>query len=85
MITYDNSPSSERSDAETVQQILQWKAHDKYGFCFEIEKALARVLNDAGYALFVAHFRRAVEKGLVGLKTLTIQKQRIHAPPQYGR
>ncbi len=54
--------------SETVQQILKWKGSDDYGFCYEIEKDVAKVLDFDAYEMFVSHFRKAVEDGLSGLQ-----------------
>jgi len=60
-----------RTAAETVQQILKWKKNDRYGFCYDIEKAVAKVLDAAALELFIAHFRKAVDDGLAGLEGQT--------------
>jgi len=54
--------------AETIQQILKWKENDRYGFCYDIEKDVAKVLDADAYELFVAHFRKTVEDGLADLQ-----------------
>lgn len=54
--------------AETVQQILKWKKNDPYGFCCDIEKDVAKVLDDDAYEMLIAHFRSAVEDGLADLQ-----------------
>lgn len=38
--------------AETVQNILRWMDNDDYGFCFEIEKSVVKVLNKKSVKLF---------------------------------
>ena len=57
-----------RPAAETVRQILKWKENDRYGFCYDIEKDVAKILDADAYEMFVAHFRKAVDDGLVGLQ-----------------
>jgi tetratricopeptide (TPR) repeat protein len=56
-----------RPSSETVQQILKWKEGDNYGFCYDIEKNVAKVLNPEAYEALVAHYRKTVENGLAGL------------------
>lgn len=41
---------------ETVQYILKWMENDDYGFCYDIERHVAQVLDNAGFSLFKAHF-----------------------------
>ena len=54
--------------AETVRQILKWKENDRYGFCYDIEKDVAKVLDAGACEALVAHFRKAVDDGLAGLQ-----------------
>jgi tetratricopeptide (TPR) repeat protein len=49
---------------ETVNQILQWKKNDNYGFCFEIEKKVVKALDRKGRRLFIGHFQDRVEKAM---------------------
>jgi hypothetical protein len=56
-----------RPSSETVQQILKWQERDDYGFCYDIEKDVAKVLNPEAYEALVAHYRKTVENGLAGL------------------
>ena len=57
-----------RPAADTVRQILKWKENDHYGFCYNIEKDVAKILDTDAYEMFVAHFRKAVEDGLAALQ-----------------
>lgn len=41
---------------ETVQEILGWMENDDYGFCYDIEKKVARALNRPALRLFRQHF-----------------------------
>lgn len=54
--------------ADTVQQILNWKKNDNYGFCFEIEKEVVKVLDPEAYEVFVSHYCKLVDDGLAGLQ-----------------
>jgi tetratricopeptide (TPR) repeat protein len=56
-----------RPSSETVQQILKWQERDDYGFCYDIEKDVAKVLNPEAYEALVAHYRKTVENGLADL------------------
>jgi len=51
---------------ETVHQILQWMENDDYGFCYNIEKELVKVLNRQGLKIFTgiikSRFEEALEK-----------------------
>lgn len=53
--------------AETVEQILRWKENDDYGLCYDIEKAVVKMLDREGYRLFVGHFHSVVDKALANL------------------
>lgn len=57
-----------RPAAETVHQILKWKTNDNYGFCYDIEKEVVKVLDPEAYEVFIAHFRKAVDDGLTSLQ-----------------
>ena len=46
---------------ETVRLILKWKATDQYGFCYDIEKEVASILDAEGYALLVAQMQRSLQ------------------------
>ena len=48
--------------AETIRLILKWKLTDEYGFCHDIEKEVAGVLDAEGYALLVAHMQRSLQE-----------------------
>jgi tetratricopeptide (TPR) repeat protein len=47
---------------ETVGNILNWMENDDYGFCYDIEKEVAKVLNKAGFLLFRQHFQDRFEE-----------------------
>lgn len=49
---------------ETLAHILKWMENDNYGFCYEIEKDVIKVLNAEGRRLFIGHFEGAVDKAL---------------------
>jgi len=51
-----------RPARETVEDILKWMENDDYGFCYELEKELAKVLNKAGLLLFRQHFQDRFEE-----------------------
>jgi len=46
-----------RAAEETIGDILNWMENDDYGFCHEIEKDVAKVLNKGGLLLFRQHFQ----------------------------
>ncbi|MBW2249610.1 MAG: hypothetical protein JRF60_03005 [Deltaproteobacteria bacterium] len=48
--------------AETVQNILRWMDNDDYGFCFEIERTVVKVLNKESVKLFEAAIKSRFEK-----------------------
>jgi tetratricopeptide (TPR) repeat protein len=47
--------------AETVQNILRWMDNDDYGFCYEIEKNVVKVLNKESVKLFEAAIKSRFE------------------------
>jgi tetratricopeptide (TPR) repeat protein len=47
---------------ETLRLIVKWQATDQYGFCHDIEKEVAGVLDAEGYALLVAHMQRSLQE-----------------------
>jgi tetratricopeptide (TPR) repeat protein len=47
---------------ETIRLILKWKSTDQYGFCHDIEKGVAGVLDAEGYALLVAHMQQCLQE-----------------------
>jgi len=51
-----------RAAEETVGDILNWMENDDYGFCYDIEKEVAKVLNKAGFLLFRQHFQGRFEE-----------------------
>jgi len=48
--------------AETIQNILRWMDNDDYGFCFEIERTVVKVLNKESVKLFEAAIKSRFEK-----------------------
>jgi tetratricopeptide (TPR) repeat protein len=55
-----------RSAEETVGQLLNWMKNDNYGFCYEIEKDVIKVLDARGRELFTGHFQQLVHKAMPG-------------------
>ena len=51
--------------AETIRFILKWKSTDQYGFCHDIEKDVAGILDAEGYTLLVAHMQRNLQEKMV--------------------
>lgn len=49
------------SPNETVKHILRWMNNDDYGFCYDIEKDVAQVLDGKGFLLFRKHFEDQFE------------------------
>lgn len=47
---------------EIVADILKWIDHDDYGFCYEIENKVARILKKEGFKLFKEHFVKQFEE-----------------------
>ncbi|UCE08291.1 MAG: hypothetical protein JSW07_09830 [bacterium] len=47
---------------ETVQNILRWMDNDDYGFCYEIERNVVKVLNKESVKLFEAAIKSQFEK-----------------------
>jgi tetratricopeptide (TPR) repeat protein len=47
---------------ETVQNILKWMDNDNYGFCYEIERDMVKVLNKESVKLFEAAILSRFEK-----------------------
>jgi hypothetical protein len=52
------------SPDETVRQIIRWIENDNYGFCFEIEKDVAKVLDKEGLRLFTTHFSSRMDQAM---------------------
>jgi uncharacterized Zn finger protein len=50
--------------AETVQYILRWMENDEYGFCYEIEKDMVKVLNKKSVKLFETAIKSRFEKAI---------------------
>ena len=48
--------------AETVQNILKWMDNDDYGFCYEIERDMVKVLNKKSMKLFETAIKSRFEK-----------------------
>jgi len=47
---------------ETVQNILRWMDNDDYGFCYEIEKNVVKLLNKKSVKLFEVAIKSRLEK-----------------------
>ncbi len=47
---------------DIVADIFRWNEHDDYGFCYNIEKEVSKVLNKDGLRLFIDHYRNEFEK-----------------------
>ena len=52
---------------ETVQNILRWMDNDDYGFCYEIEKTVVKVLNKGSVKLFEAEIKSRFEKAFASV------------------
>jgi uncharacterized Zn finger protein len=53
--------------AETVQNILRWMDNDSYGFCYEIERNVVKVLNKKSVQLFEAAIKSRFEKAFASV------------------
>jgi tetratricopeptide (TPR) repeat protein len=53
--------------AETVQNILKWMDNDDYGFCYEIERNVVKVLNKKSVQLFEAAIKSRFEKAFASV------------------
>ena len=53
---------------ETVGDILNWMENDDYGFCYDMEKEVTKVLNKAGFLLFRQHFQDRFEEAFAPFK-----------------
>ncbi len=51
-----------RAAEKTVGEILNWMENDDYGFCYDMENELTKVLNKAGFVLFRQHFQDRFEE-----------------------
>jgi len=56
------------SPNETVKYILRWMDNDDYGFCYDIERDVARVLDRKGFFLFSQHFEDQFESAFAPFK-----------------
>jgi uncharacterized Zn finger protein len=54
---------------DTIRCVLRWIDHDNYGFCHDIEGAVAKVLDRCGLALFKAHLEQQLDAAFVPFKT----------------
>ena len=54
---------------ETVHQILKWKDNDGYGFCYNIEPALIKVLNRKGLSVFEICIKSRFDEGFSAAKS----------------
>ena len=58
-----NARQKAKYDSEkTVQNILNWMDNDNYGFCYEIERDMVKVLNKESMTLFEAAIKSRFEK-----------------------
>jgi len=57
------------ADKETVHQILKWMDNDAYGFCYDIEQNLVKVLNRQGLSLFETSIRSRFDKAFSTAKS----------------
>ena len=53
--------------AETIQNILRWMDNDNYGFCFEIERNMVKVLNKESVKLFEAAIKSRFENAFASV------------------
>ena len=53
--------------AETVQNILKWMDNDSYGFCYEIERNVVKVLNKESVKLFESAIKLRFEKAFASV------------------
>lgn len=54
---------------ETVHQILKWMDNDNYGFCYNIEQKLVKVLNRQGLSLFETSIQSRFDKAFSTAKS----------------
>lgn len=59
---------------ETVRNILRWMDNDDYGFCYEIEKNVVKVLNKKSMQLFEAAILTRFEKAFSSTVPKKIQR-----------
>ena len=64
---------------ETVQNILSWMDNDNYGFCYEIERDMVKVLNKKSVKSFEAAIKSRLEKAFVTV--LPKKNQRVFDYP----
>ena len=64
---------------DTVRCVVQWMDHDNYGFCHDIEGAVAKVLDRRGLGLFKAHLQQHLDTAFAPFKT--VGPQCIHDYP----
>lgn len=53
---------------DTVRCVLRWIDRDNYGFCHDIEGAVAKALDRCGLALFKAHFEQELDVAFAPFK-----------------
>jgi tetratricopeptide (TPR) repeat protein len=64
---------------ETVQNILRWMDNDNYGFCYEIERDMVKVLNKESVKLFEAAIKSRFEQAFSAV--LPKKNQRVFDYP----
>jgi len=64
---------------ETVRNILRWMDNDDYGFCYEIERNVVKVLNKKSVRLFAAAIESRFEKAFS--KVVPKKSQRVSDYP----
>jgi len=64
---------------ETVQNILNWMDNDNYGFCYEIERDMVKVLNKESVKLFEAAIKSRFEQAFSAV--LPKKNQRVFDYP----
>ena len=62
---------AECSSKETIYQILKWMDNDDYGFCYNIEKSVVKVLNRDGLLLFEASIQTRFDEAFLSAKPKT--------------
>ena len=56
---------------ETIYQTLKWMDNDDYGFCYDIEKSVVKVLNRDGLLLFEASIQSRFDEAFLSAKPKT--------------
>lgn len=54
---------------ETIQHVISWMDNDDYGFCYEIEKSVVKILNAKGVKIFEKRIKEKFERAFSSVRS----------------